>query len=105
MYILVYTSNFAFVHECHNYISPTVEKYPEPPSPPRNVRVVNSTSTSVTLAWEEPLSTGGRSREELRYNLWYRIAGEFRVTLYGTVNTTVGKVGGDSLKILYITNC
>ena len=65
-----------------------------PPSPPLNVRVVDMSSTTLTLAWEEPVSTGGRARDELRYNLWFRAAGETNITLSNTVTTTVGLIGG-----------
>ena len=71
-------------------------KHSEPPSPTRNVTVVNSTSTLVTLTWEEPLFTGGRSRDELRYSIWYRAARGFGVIMYGTVNTTVGETQGNT---------
>ena len=66
-----------------------------PPSPPLNVRVVAISSTTLTLTWEEPVSTGGRSRTELRYNLWFRAAGETSITLSNTVTTTMGVIGGN----------
>ncbi len=65
-----------------------------PPSPPLNVRVVAVSSTTLTLAWEEPVSTGGRGRDELRYNLWIRAAGETSVRLSNTVTTTIGVIEG-----------
>ena len=52
---------------------------------------------SVTLSWDEPVSTGGRSREELRYDIWYRLVGDTDTTLYGTANTTRGEIKGMSI--------
>ena len=57
-------------------------------------------STTLTLAWEEPVSTGGRGRDELRYNLWFRAAGETNITLSSTVTTTMGLIEGKQLLII-----
>ena len=54
-------------------------------------------STTLTLAWEEPVSTGGRARDELRYNLWFSVVGETSITFSGTVTTTMGLIGGKQL--------
>ncbi len=71
-----------------------------PPSPPLNVRVVSTSSTTLTLAWEEPVSTGGRGRDELRYNLWIRAAEENDIRLSNTVTSTIGVIGGKQLRTI-----
>ena len=78
----------------HNHACTHTHMHAVPPSPPLNLRLVSSCSTTVTLAWEEPVSTGGRNRSELRYNLWIRTAGETRIRRSSTVTTTTGVIGG-----------
>ncbi len=43
------------------------------------------------------MSTGGRGRDELRYNLWIRTAGEIDIELSNTVTDTMGVIGGKQL--------
>ena len=64
----------------------------EPPSPPRNLTVINVTDTSVALSWEEPTFKGGRN--EVEYRLWYMASGDTERTLFGTVSTTSGQITG-----------
>jgi len=56
--------------------------------------IVETTSTTITLSWEEPLSLGGRSSDELRYNLWYQGPGDAQPLLSNTVTTTMGGITG-----------
>ena len=80
-----------------HYVNFLTHTHAVPPSRPLNVRVVDMSSTTLTLAWDEPVSTGGRSRDELRYNLWFRVVGETNITLSSTVTTTMGLIGGKQL--------
>ena len=97
LYIL-HTHTRTHTHAPHTHIHTTHTHAPHthtvPPSPPLNVREVSRSSTTIMLAWEEPLSTGGRNRTELRYNLWFRAAGETSITLRNTVTTTTGTIDG-----------
>ena len=93
--VLLYI-NFMHLLLCHS-LCQTTHTHAVPPSPPLNVRVVDMSSTTLTLAWEEPVSTGGRGRDELQYNLWFSVAGETSITLSSTVTTTMGVIGGKQL--------
>ena len=62
-----------------------------PPSPPRNVRVVNSTDNAITLTWEIPEFDGGRGG--LVYGLYYQADDRVRIK-FGTVNRTIGVITG-----------
>ena len=64
----------------------------EPPSEPRNVRIISTTSTSITLTWDPPASLGGRS--DLSYILWYQEEGNETLVVGGTVTTTTGTISG-----------
>ena len=64
----------------------------EPPSEPRNVRIISTTSTSITLTWDPPASMGGRS--DISYILWYQEEGNETLVNGGTVTTTTGTISG-----------
>ena len=71
----------------------THHTHKEPPSAPRNLTVLQVTSTSVQLTWDPPVSNGGR--DDLEYQLSYQRAGvPNNVTVYGRVNVTVGQITG-----------
>ena len=63
----------------------------EPPSMPRNVQVIDQTSNSVTLSWEEPEDLGGR--DDLSYVLCAELDGMMDCT---TVMETTGTITGMS---------
>ncbi len=66
----------------------------EPPSEPRNVRIVSTTSTTINLEWDPPLSLGGRN--DTMYILWYQVAEEDNNPIMEgpTVSTTMGTITG-----------
>ena len=66
----------------------------EPPSEPRNVRIISTTSSSITLTWDPPASLGGRS--DLSYILWYQEDGNEMLVNGGSTdgNTTMGTISG-----------
>ena len=66
---------------------------PEPPSAPRNLQVLQVTTTTVQLSWDPPVSNGGR--DDLEYQLSYQIATSSEpATIYGRVNMTEGQISG-----------
>ncbi len=75
----------------------------EPPSEPRNVRIVFTTSTTIILEWDPPLSLGGRN--DTMYILWYQVAGsnqEVNPIIEGpTISTTMGTITGNYQEQLY----
>ena len=63
-----------------------------PPSQPVNVRVVDQTSDSITLMWDEPSDLGGRT--DTVYVLWYREVDSTTIVEARRVNTTTGTITG-----------
>ena len=62
----------------------------EPPSEPRNVVVLSTSSTSITVRWDPPKFLGGR--DDTKYTLWYQEEGNSERVRAGTVTNTVGVV-------------
>ncbi len=70
MYIIVrYNNLLLFCGSCYCYINyiyiyiyiSILCNYLEPPDPVQNLRTVSTTANSVTVTWDKPASTGGRS--------------------------------------------
>ena len=67
----------------------------EPPSPPRNVEVVELTDTSATLTWEPPSNLGGR--DDVSYEVCWleeimdEILEMCMIVVNGTTGTLTGK--------------
>ena len=76
---------FIFSQYLHNYHCIV------PPSPPQNVRVINSTDNSIALTWEVPEFDGGRGG--LVYGLYYQASDGVRMK-FGIVNGTTGEIRG-----------
>ena len=57
-----------------------------PPSPPSNLRIVERTETSITVAWDPPMQQAGTRK--LSYGVYTSVNGDPKVNV-GVVNETL----------------